>query len=60
MKTKQEEKKGKKELLSDAVLDELLKGYEKPEDVSGPGGLLAQLTKRVVDPSQPLRSYSAR
>jgi transposase-like protein len=26
-----------------------LKGYEKPEDVTGPGGLLAQLTKRVVE-----------
>lgn len=49
MKTKPTQKKASNEVLSDAVLDELIKGYEKPEDVTGPGGLLAQLTKRVVE-----------
>ena len=43
------EKKNMKDLLPDAVVDELLKGYEKPEDLMGQDGLLAQLTKRLVE-----------
>jgi putative transposase len=30
------------------LLDELLKGYSKPEDLTGPGGLLKQLTAALV------------
>lgn len=37
-----------KELLPEAVVDELLTGCEKPEDISGADGLLARLTKRLV------------
>jgi len=33
----------------DALMDELLKGYEKPEDIIGENGLLKQLTKRMVE-----------
>jgi putative transposase len=43
------EKKNMKDLLPDSVVDELLKGYEKPEDLMGQDGLLAQLTKRLVE-----------
>jgi putative transposase len=35
------------ELLPDAALDEAVKGL-KPEDLSGPGGLLSQLAGRVI------------
>ena len=31
------------------LLDELLKGYEKPEDMLGPGGLLKKLTAALVE-----------
>ena len=33
----------------DALMDELLKGYEKPEDITGENGLLKQFTKRLVE-----------
>src|SRR5919198_2908156 len=33
--------------LSDAVIDELLAGASTEEEIVGPGGLLAQLTKRL-------------
>jgi len=32
--------------ISKEVLDELLKDYKGPEDITGPEGLLKQLTKR--------------
>jgi putative transposase len=35
--------------LSDAVVDELLAGARTEEEIVGPGGLLAQLTKRLVE-----------
>lgn len=35
--------------ISRAVLDELLKDYQKPEDLLGENGLLKQLTKAVVE-----------
>ena len=31
------------------VLDELIKGYEKPEDLIGETGLLKQLTKALIE-----------
>src|SRR3954471_24189300 len=34
--------------LSDGVIDELLAGARTEEEVVGPGGVLAQLTKRLV------------
>ena len=30
------------------LIDELLKDYEKPEDIIGEGGLLKQLTKAIL------------
>lgn len=38
-----------KELLPDGVLDELLAGARSEEEIVGPGGLLSQLTKRLVE-----------
>jgi transposase-like protein len=38
-----------KELLPDEVLDELLAGAQGEEEIVGPGGLLSQLTKRLVE-----------
>src|SRR5205823_8255147 len=35
--------------LSDEVVDELLAGARSEEEIVGPGGLLAQLTKRLVE-----------
>jgi putative transposase len=35
--------------ISDKLLDELLKGYSKPEDLNGPNGILKQLTKKLVE-----------
>src|SRR5690242_14785901 len=35
--------------LSDDVIDELLAGARTEEEIVGPGGVLAQLTKRLVE-----------
>ena len=35
--------------LDSAIIDELMKGYQRPEDMTGPGGILEQLTKRVYE-----------
>jgi putative transposase len=40
---------GVRERLSDVVIDELLAGAHSEEEIVGPGGLLAQLTKRLVE-----------
>jgi putative transposase len=35
--------------ISDEVIDELLAGARTEEEIAGPGGLLAQLTKRLIE-----------
>ena len=35
--------------LTDGMLDEILKDYEKPEDLLGKDGLLKQLQKRLLE-----------
>jgi putative transposase len=35
--------------INDALLDQLLKDYQKPEDILGENGLLKQLTKAVLE-----------
>src|SRR5436853_554993 len=35
--------------LSDELIDELLAGARTAEEIAGPGGLLARLTKRLVE-----------
>jgi putative transposase len=38
-----------KALLPDELIDELLAGAQTEEEITGPGGLLARLTKRLVE-----------
>jgi len=38
-----------KELLPDAVIDELLAGAQTEQEITGQGGLLGQLTKRMLE-----------
>ena len=38
-----------KALLPDELIDELLAGARTQEEIAGPGGLLGQLTKRLVE-----------
>ena len=40
---------GVKALLPDGLIDELLAGARTEEEIAGPGGLLGQLTKRLVE-----------
>ena len=40
---------GSERRISDEVIDELLAGASTEEEIAGPGGLLAQLTKRLVE-----------
>jgi hypothetical protein len=35
--------------ITKEVLDELLKEYRGPEDITGPEGLLKQLTKALIE-----------
>jgi putative transposase len=35
--------------IRDELLDELIKGYKKPEDLIGSGGILKELTKRLIE-----------
>jgi len=37
------------ERIGDELIDELLAGASTEEEIAGPGGLLAQLTKRLVE-----------
>jgi putative transposase len=38
-----------RELLDDELVDELLAGARTEQEIVGPGGLLSQLTKRLVE-----------
>jgi putative transposase len=40
---------GKKPEIDPAIIEELMKGYQRPEDLSGPGGIMEQLTKRLYE-----------
>jgi putative transposase len=35
--------------IDPAIIEELMKGYQQPEDLTGPGGILEQLTKRLYE-----------
>jgi putative transposase len=51
-KKKEREKQGqegKKPAIAPAIIEELMKGYQRPEDLSGPGGIMEQLTKRLYE-----------
>ena len=40
--------KGVPPAISDEIVDQLLAGYKKPEDLLGPGGLIKQLMGRLI------------
>jgi putative transposase len=42
-------RRGDGERISDEVIDQLLAGASTEQEIAGPGGLLAQLTKRLVE-----------
>ena len=42
--------------ISDEVVDELLAGAQTEQEIAGPGGLLAQLTKRLVERAMEVES----
>lgn len=42
-------RKGKKMAIAPEVLDQLLTGYQKPEDLLGPGGIFDQLKKALAE-----------
>jgi len=35
--------------IKNELIDELIKGYQKPEDIIGENGLLKQLTKALLE-----------
>jgi len=37
-----------KKKVTNELLDQLLEDYQSPEDLIGPGGLLAELKKRLI------------
>ena len=40
---------GKKPGIDPALIEELMEGYQKPEDLTGPGEIMKQLTKRLYE-----------
>ncbi len=42
-------KQSRKPEIDPAIIEELMKGYERPEDLTGPGGIMEQLTKRLYE-----------
>jgi len=52
--TKKKEQEGqgqesKKPEIDPAIIKELMKGYQRPGDLSGPGGIMEQLIKRLYE-----------
>ena len=35
--------------IDPAIIEQLMKGYERPEELTGPGGILEELTKRLYE-----------
>jgi hypothetical protein len=40
---------GQKPDINPAIIEELMKGYQRPEDLTGPGEIMEQLTKRLYE-----------
>ena len=51
--TKKEERRENKEIkrpkIDSAIIEELMKGYEQPSDLTGPGGIMEELHKRLYE-----------
>jgi hypothetical protein len=44
-----ESKEVKRPEIDSAIIEELLKGYERPTDLTGPGGIMEELHKRLYE-----------
>jgi putative transposase len=44
-----ETKEVKRPEIDSAIIEELLKGYERPTDLTGPGGIIEELHKRLCE-----------
>src|SRR6516162_830353 len=40
---------GKRPEIDPAIVEQLMKDYQRPEDLTGPGGIMEQLTKRLYE-----------
>jgi len=47
--TKNKEQEDKKPAIDPAIIEELMKDYQRTEDLTGPGGIMEQLTKRLYE-----------
>ena len=45
----EEGQEGKKPGIDPAIIEELMKDYQRPEDLTGPGGILEELHKRLYE-----------
>jgi transposase-like protein len=46
----EQSQEGKKPGIDPAIIEELMKDYQRPEDLTGPGGILEELYKRLYEP----------
>jgi putative transposase len=46
---KEQGQEGNKPEIDPAIIEELMKGYQRAEDLTGPGGIMEQLTKRLYE-----------
>jgi putative transposase len=46
---KAESKEVKRREIDPAIIEQLLKGYERPTDLTGPGGIMEELHKRLYE-----------
>ena len=44
-----ETKEVKRPEIDSAIIEELMKGYEQPSDLTGPGGIMEELHKRLYE-----------
>src|ERR1700730_17635072 len=44
-----ESKEVKRPEIDSAIIEELMKGYQRPSDLTGPGGIMEELHKRLYE-----------
>jgi len=49
MPTERKDKREQKETIREEILEELLNGYEKPEDLLGENGIFDELKRRLLE-----------
>jgi transposase-like protein len=48
-KNQNESRESQKPEMDPAIIDQLMKGYQRPEDLTGPGWIMEELTKRLYE-----------